>query len=300
MQHAIFISYRREDAPDAVGRVYDKLAAAFGEAAVFKDIDALSAGEDFGEAIADVVAKCRVTLALIGPAWAEALVRRRGDQSDWVQIELEAALKTPSVQVIPVLLSGGKLPSAEHLPESLFPLLRLHAVDVRRDPDFHRDMERLVSKLSALGLVRSYDISGAVGLWRELSQSEDIEDLRRFIDTFGGTPQAFEARRRVDQLLMVKDIRWIGAYLERVDDEDDDAAWLLIDGVDVFKRCWTSTSWDKELARLQELAMKGRDDLGLACYEHSLGPGDDALAETLESWRNRANRFFAKLGGEAA
>ena len=33
----IFISYRRSDTPDAVGRIYDRLVAEFGKARVFKD-----------------------------------------------------------------------------------------------------------------------------------------------------------------------------------------------------------------------------------------------------------------------
>jgi hypothetical protein len=296
MQHAVFISYRREDVPDAVGRVYDRLTAAFGEAAIFKDVDALPVGEDFEKVIASVIARCSVALVMIGPAWAETFAKRQ-DSLDLVRIEIETALKTPNVEVIPVLLAGADLPTAEHLPGSLHPLLRLHAATVRRDPDFHRDMSKLVTNLSARGVERSDEGSGAVGLWRELSQTEDIEDLRRFIDTFGGTAQAFEARRRVDQLSTVRRLRHIGAYVEHTQPEEEEAGWLLIDGIDAFKRCWAKTPWDNELARLRELAMENVDPGSLAYYEHGPQAADDIPAETLEDWGSRANKFIAAFSG---
>lgn len=293
MQRAIFISYRREDVPDAVGRVYDKLTGAFGEAAVFRDVDTLLVGKDFGAAIEGVISKCRFTLALIGPAWAESLTKRRGDPSDWVRVEIEAALNTPSVEVVPVLLSGADMPSAEQLPESLRPLLRLHAAKVRRDPDFHGDMSKLVGYLSVHGVDRSDDGSGAVGLWRELSQTEDIEDLRRFIDTFGATTQAFEARRRVDQLSAVKRLRYIAVCFEHAEPGDDEAGWLLMTGVDAFKRCWPNTAWDKELTHFREVAMEHLDEEDVYYYEQ--GPETEIPAENLEDWCIRADKLIAKF-----
>lgn len=300
MQRAIFISYRREDVPDAVGRVYDKLTGAFGEAAVFKDVDTLLVGKDFGAAIEGVISRCRFTLALIGPGWTESLIKRRGDRSDWVRIELEAALKTPSVEVIPVLLSGADMPSAEQLPESLHPLLRLHAAEVRRDPDFHRDMSKLVAYLSAHGVDRSDDGSGAVGLWRELSQTEDIEDLRRFIDTFGGTTQAFEARRRVDQLSTVKRLRRIAVCFRHAEPGDYEAGLLLIDGIDAFRSCWPNTAWNGEFAHLREVAMEHLDqddvnyDDDVNYYEHGQ-TGAEIPMETLEDWCVRADKLITKF-----
>ena len=43
----IFISYRRSDNPDAVGRIYDRLVSEFGKAQVFKDVDSIPLGQDF-------------------------------------------------------------------------------------------------------------------------------------------------------------------------------------------------------------------------------------------------------------
>jgi len=45
----IFISYRREDDPSAAARVRDALAARFGKASLFMDVDSLAAGQRFDE-----------------------------------------------------------------------------------------------------------------------------------------------------------------------------------------------------------------------------------------------------------
>jgi hypothetical protein len=42
----LFISYRRDDTADSCGRLDDKLAARFGRANVFKDVDSIPLGAD--------------------------------------------------------------------------------------------------------------------------------------------------------------------------------------------------------------------------------------------------------------
>lgn len=303
MQHAIFVSYRREDAPDATGRMYDRLATAFGEASVFKDVDTLPVGKDFGDYIAGVIARCRVTLAVIGPGWASSENthgRRLEDPSDWVRVELETALTTPNAEVIPVLVSGASMPSAEQLPESLHPLLRLNAATVRRDPDFHHDMGKLIATLSTHGVTRAPDGASAASVWSVVRQTEDVEDHCHFIDTFPGTVEAFGARRRVDQLRMVKLLRKIRGYLEDVEpepDEENSPAWLLVDGADLFKRRWTSTPWDSEILDLRKVGCMFVDQQYLQIHDHEQ---DQAMQigidlEVPAQWINRANEFFAKL-----
>jgi formylglycine-generating enzyme required for sulfatase activity len=152
-QHAIFMGYRRDDTADAAGRMFDRLSAAFGEQAVFKDVDALPIGVDFGDHIVTVLSRCKIMLALIGPSWIashdERGLRRLDDPKDWVRVELETALNNPNVQLIPVLMSGATMPRAEQLPESLVALTRLNAAELRRDPDFGKDMERIIRVLKA-------------------------------------------------------------------------------------------------------------------------------------------------------
>ena len=68
----IFISYRREDTEFAAALLFDRLVEHFGEGQVFKDIDTIQAGEDFGEVIRAAVASCDVMLVLIGDRWLTA------------------------------------------------------------------------------------------------------------------------------------------------------------------------------------------------------------------------------------
>lgn len=150
-EHAIFICYRRDDTADVAGRVYDALARKFGARRVFKDVDAIPPGADFGDYIQRVLPTCRSFLVLIGPHWLgardESGARRLDNPNDWVRLEIETALATKRLEVVPVLINGAHMPRADELPESLRPLARLNAAIIRRDPDFHEDARRLSSAL---------------------------------------------------------------------------------------------------------------------------------------------------------
>ncbi|MEO8309264.1 MAG: TIR domain-containing protein [Pseudomonadota bacterium] len=146
----IFISYRRSDTPDAVGRIYDRLVSEFGKARVFKDVDSIPLGQDFRGHLNDVVGGCAAVLAIIGPRWADARNEagqlRLEDPDDFVRIELEAALAR-KVPVVPVQVGHALMPASSQLPESLLSLIYRQAIEVRPDPDFHNDATRLVSAL---------------------------------------------------------------------------------------------------------------------------------------------------------
>ena len=73
----VFISYRRSETAGHAGRLYDAMAARFGDAHVFMDVD-LQPGVDFVERISAIVAACDVLLVVIGPEWAEPGEARRG------------------------------------------------------------------------------------------------------------------------------------------------------------------------------------------------------------------------------
>lgn len=152
-REAIFIGYRRDDTADVAGRIHDALAGRFGKQRLFMDVDNLRPGADFGTYIQTVLPRCRMALILIGPNWLsvrdERGARRLEDPNDWVRIEIETALATPGLDVVPVLVNGAIMPRAEDLPESLQPLLRRHAAIIRRNPDFHGDVARLIAALRA-------------------------------------------------------------------------------------------------------------------------------------------------------
>jgi hypothetical protein len=148
----LFISYRRTDSPDTVGRIYDRLAARFGEENIFRDIDSISAGTDFRQSISDAVQGCHVVLAVIGKEWLHAKddkgKQRLDDPDDFVRIELETGLNKKEIRVIPVLINHAGMPTQEELPDSLKKLAYRHAVSIRPDPDFNSDIQRLVHSLN--------------------------------------------------------------------------------------------------------------------------------------------------------
>ncbi|CUS32972.1 hypothetical protein COMA1_10912 [Candidatus Nitrospira nitrosa] len=145
----ILISYRREDSADVTGRIYDRLIQVFPQS-VFRDVDSIPLGIDFRTYLDEQVAKCDVFLAVIGRDWLRGKGRkgksRLEDPGDYVRIEIESALKR-QIPVIPLLVSGAKMPPAERLPASIQGVSYRNGIVVRPDPDFHKDMDRLLAKL---------------------------------------------------------------------------------------------------------------------------------------------------------
>jgi hypothetical protein len=146
----IFISYRREDTPDAAGRIYDRLLRDFSSEYVFKDVDSIPYGLDFPNYLAGVIEQCAVCLVIIGRSWLsvtnEQGMRRLDSPDDFVRIEVESALKR-DIPVIPLLVQNAQMPKASELPESLSGLCRRNGTPIQGDPNFHSDMDRLINRL---------------------------------------------------------------------------------------------------------------------------------------------------------
>ncbi len=146
----IFISYRRRDSADVTGRIYDRLVDRFGPDRVFKDVDSIPMGADFRKLLDQMVARCNAFLAVIGPEWSDTHrpdgERRLDDERDFVRIEIESALAR-KIPVIPLLVRGAEVPSEDQLPPSIRELIFRNGMPIRPDPDFHRDMDRLITSL---------------------------------------------------------------------------------------------------------------------------------------------------------
>jgi hypothetical protein len=146
---SIFISYRRQDSRDTMGRIYDHLRQAFDERRMFLDVERQAPGEDYRAVIDRAIAQADVLLAVVGPSWLSAArgdSRRLDDPGDMVRLELEAALAR-NLWIVPVLIEGASMPSAADLPPSLQSLCYRTALAVRPDPDFRTDMPRLIAAL---------------------------------------------------------------------------------------------------------------------------------------------------------
>ncbi len=145
----IFISYRRDDAAGHAGRLFDRLSEHYGRSRVFMDVAGIEAGVDFVDAIDRAVASCQVLLVMIGRQWLSATDqhgrRRLYDPGDFHRLEIVAALSR-NIRVIPILVEGSRMPTAEELPEPLARLARRQAVELR-DSRWDADVQDLIAAL---------------------------------------------------------------------------------------------------------------------------------------------------------
>jgi hypothetical protein len=132
MSTKVFISYRRQDSIATAGRIDDRMAKEFGRTNIFMDVDSIPAGVDFAAYLNESVVRCDVLLAIIGPNWLTARDaagdQRLRDSNDFVVTEIAAALNR-NIRVVPVLVDGAAMPTADELPEILKPLARRNAVE---------------------------------------------------------------------------------------------------------------------------------------------------------------------------
>jgi hypothetical protein len=160
MGSGIFISYRRADSRHAAGRLADELAAAFGEANIFRDIEGIDIGVNFAVSLERALGACVVMLVLIGPHWLDArddAGQRRLDQpDDWTRQEVATALKR-GIPVVPVLLEDTPLPRPDQLPADLQELASRQQFSLA-DARWRGDVKALIDKLARVkGLKRLED-----------------------------------------------------------------------------------------------------------------------------------------------
>jgi len=145
----IAISYRRADTSAIAGRIFDRLAAHYGEDSVFMDIDDIPFGIDFRDHIHETLQRTDIVVAVIGPNWlglgADGAARIK-DKTDPVRVEIETALgrKTP---IIPVLVDGARMPPSTDLPAEFGNFAFINAAEVASGRDFRTHMQRLIGAI---------------------------------------------------------------------------------------------------------------------------------------------------------
>jgi hypothetical protein len=179
----IFISYRREDSQDVTGRIYDRLVEYFTPTGIFKDVDNIPLGLDFRKVLDDAIGKAGAVVAIIGPTWISCTDpdghRRLDSPADFVRLEVETALQR-NLPVIPVVVSRGRMPSPDELPDSLKPLVYRNGMAVRPDPDFNHDMESLAVALQQW-IVRPTSTQRPTlhGALADLAREREVERIDR-------------------------------------------------------------------------------------------------------------------------
>ena len=199
----IFLSYRRSGDIGFVGRVADRLAAAFGEGQVFRDLTALRAGESFEQRIGQWIDGADVVIVLIGERWAGRRLLRRSrlhDYEDWVRKEVQHALARDK-PVVPVLLGDAPLPRQKDIPPSMHGLLSVHTSRIR-DETFAHDAQRLIDAIAALTAAKPEGEHHAPFVWRRTDSADPGPDRRLWIGVAGlavlATATALLVNRRGD------------------------------------------------------------------------------------------------------
>ncbi len=149
----IFVSYRRDDDPSAAARVRDALAARFGKANIFMDVDNLLAGLRFDDELSKALAACDVFIAIIGVRWMDLLeARAASGERDYVCEEISEALKR-KIAVIPVRVGRdgqlAPLPRTDDLPPAIADLVHYQKHDVTHE-HFGRDSGALADAIVAV------------------------------------------------------------------------------------------------------------------------------------------------------
>ncbi len=150
--HKIFISYRRDDADEAAGRLSDHLVNQFGQDNIFMDVDGIAPGRDFRKVIDETLTECDVLLGVIGKNWLDIKddtgKRRLDNESDFVRLEIASALRR-DIPVIPVRVQGASIPKPDQLPEDLKDFSYRNAVELTHER-WNSDVQVLVEKMKRL------------------------------------------------------------------------------------------------------------------------------------------------------
>lgn len=144
---SIFICYRRSDTSWIVDRIYRYLSNRY--IGVFRDLDSIPLGQSFPQFVKSALSGADFILVVVGPTWltkSKGNRLRLSNRQDHVRIEIETALLS-SAKTIPVLLYPATMPTASTLPKSIRRITELNGLNVRPDPDFENDMERLCRHL---------------------------------------------------------------------------------------------------------------------------------------------------------
>ena len=186
---SIFISYRRDDTSGEAGHLAADLRKRFGHERVFIDIDTIAPGADFESRINQALSVCRVTFVLIGKRWLSTTLsdgtRRLDHEHDYVRKEILTALRRTETHVVPVLVDGAVMPSADQLPADITELAKRNASELS-----NKRWRYDVSQLCAI--VKRYDgwftrLLSRPRLWLAAAGVMAVAGIAAFIIANSGT-----------------------------------------------------------------------------------------------------------------
>jgi len=143
----LFITYRRSESEADAGRLYDRLALEFGAENVFKDVDDIAVGMDFRSAIREAIHASDVLLVVVGRTWP-ANPSWLHEPGNFVREEIQTAMLA-GVAVVPVLVGGASMPTADVLPEEISGFAYKQAASLEHS-QWQRDIDRLLTSIQEL------------------------------------------------------------------------------------------------------------------------------------------------------
>jgi hypothetical protein len=146
----IFISYRHGDSQEDVYLLYQQLTRFFGNTLTLLDDNSLNPGANFLMWIEKSIKLSDVVLVIIGKDWLtitdEDGNRKLSNPNDFVVLEIKNALKY-NKKIIPVILSGAKIPKENELPEAISKLAYINAVRLPKRSSDGREWGTRVSQI---------------------------------------------------------------------------------------------------------------------------------------------------------
>lgn len=145
----VFISYRRKESKAHAHLIFRELRKAFPDQ-IFMDVDGLHPGDNFHQEIGHQLEKCTILLVIIGPEWVKIQddsgnLRIHNDQ-DWVRTEISTSLQR-NIRIIPILIDGATMPTANQLPLDIKKLSQLHALVLETDSALDQTLANLIKTL---------------------------------------------------------------------------------------------------------------------------------------------------------
>ncbi len=177
----IFVGYDREGDPVAIARVFDELAARFGEANLFMDRNYPHHAR-YDEEWANALANCDIFIAIIGENWLDRpRTIERAFQHDYFRAEITAALQR-KIAVIPVRVGReGMLARPTNwrdLPGDMREFSNYLTRDVTHE-HFRSDMAALVQSIES---ILHHERGVASRFERALSRLSPVAPAPRAID----------------------------------------------------------------------------------------------------------------------
>ena len=146
----IYLSYRHDETKMVAERINDHLMWRYRAGQVVGTITGTSL-QDYTMLVQTAIAQSNVVLVVIGPHWLTASNPQGNhiinDPVDPIHIELALALASGKL-VVPLLVHGATMPTAQELPPDLAALSLHQGLIVHPDPQFPEDMAMVYAQIN--------------------------------------------------------------------------------------------------------------------------------------------------------